>query len=190
MSPLPLGILASSGAAALPAYELIETINISTGTMSVSFTGLAAQASKYRHLQVRFNGRTGASGTATVMQLRFNGGQSSYHRYRIAGDGSSFSSNFDGSNQSALGMGFIGGASVGGLYGVGITDILDAFSTTKFKTIRTFSGVPASTNGSVGIHGGVWASTSAISSIDLISPTPGEFLFVAGSRVSLYGIRG
>lgn len=172
------------------AFDLLESTDITSNTLSFSFTGLSSYASTYRHLQLRFIGRTGASGTTTVAQIRFNNSQTGYTRLRISGDGGSFSSNFDGTGQSQAGLGFIGGATVGSLFGVGITDILDAFSTTKNKTFRTLSGVPAATNGAIGIHTGFWSSTAAISSIDLIAPTPGEFLFVPGSRVSLYGIKG
>lgn len=188
MSPIPLGILAASGAQELPAYVLIQSVLIDSNTSSITFSGLSSLASTYKHLHIRYALRTGASGTTQTALMRFNSVDTGYARHRLTGDGSSVTSNNDGNNQSQTALGFIAGAGTGGTYGGGVVDILDAFSTTKLKTVRTISGV-AATNGSVGIHSGIWMNTSAITSINLLTPVPGEFLAVAGSRVSLYGVR-
>lgn len=190
MSPIPLGIFAVSGAAAEPALELIETVDVTSNLFDLSFSGLSVASTKYRHLQIRYIGRTGASGTTLTGLLRFNNDSSGiYARHRLLGDGGSVSANADGINQTQSGFGLLGGASVGGLFGVGIIDIYDAFATNKTKMFRTFTGVPASTNGSVGILTGMWQSTAAITSINLRQPVPGEVLFQPGSRISLYGVR-
>jgi hypothetical protein len=67
-----------------------------------------------------------------------------------------------------------------------VTDILDSFSTSKNKTIRTFYGHSANEH-SVGLVSGSWRNTSSVSSITVI-PFQGT-AFVTGSRFSIYGIR-
>lgn len=188
--PIPLGILAIAGAGGggIAAYDLLTSTFIESNTSSITFSGLSTYSGTYKHLQIRYALRTGASGTSPTALLRFNSSSTGYARHRLTADGASISSNTDGTSQSQMSLGFIAGASTGGTYAGGIVDILDPFSTVKKKTVLTFSGV-AATNGAVGFHSGLWDSYAAVTSIDLITPTPGEFLAVAGSRVSLYGIR-
>jgi len=67
-----------------------------------------------------------------------------------------------------------------------VLDILDAYSTTKNKTIRSLSGMTGGAN-NLQLYSGLWNNTAAISSLNIF---PGATNFVAGSRFSLYGIRG
>ena len=54
MTPLPLGILALAGVTGGgPAYELLESTTLSSGASSVTFSGLSAYATDYKHLQIR-----------------------------------------------------------------------------------------------------------------------------------------
>jgi hypothetical protein len=191
MSGVLGGLLGSYSVAPVVAFELIETIEISSSVFSLNITGLGTHASKYRHLQIRYACRTGASGTSPVNFMRLNGSSSSYSRHRLTGDGASVSSNTDGTNQSQMTFGHVSGAATSSLYGVGVIDILDAYSTVKRKVVRTFSSVGVSTNGSIGYHTGMWeGGYSALSSIEILPPTPGEFALITGSRISIYGLRG
>jgi hypothetical protein len=70
-------------------------------------------------------------------------------------------------------------------YGAYITDILDFGSTTKNKTIKSLGGY-ASTGPYIMIRSGAYLSTSAVTSITIT----GAGGFLAGSRFSLYGIKG
>jgi hypothetical protein len=77
------------------------------------------------------------------------------------------------------------------VFGAGVVDILDAFSTTKNKTVRAFSGNYTAANNLgdrqiVHLASGVYLSTTAINSLTLYAANN----LVAGSRFSLYGIRG
>lgn len=186
-----LGGLIGSTVVASTELELITTTTVSgSSVLEITLSNLSAQASKFKHLQLRYIMRTGATGTALTAMLRFNGVTGVYARHGLLGDGASVGVSFPGANQTNGTFGLVGGASVANLFGVGVIDILDAFSTSKTKVIRTMSGVPATTNGNVGLQSTMTTSTSAIDSITIIAPTAGEMVAVPGSRVSLYGIRG
>jgi hypothetical protein len=70
-----------------------------------------------------------------------------------------------------------------------VIDILDAFSTSKYKTVRSFWGADAntaSTNWRIGVNSGVWRSTSAITSLTIIFPANP---YSADNSFALYGIK-
>jgi hypothetical protein len=71
-------------------------------------------------------------------------------------------------------------------FSAGVVDVLDAFSSTKNKTSRNFGGYAGNSN-NVSIYSGVWLSTASVTSMEISSAANN---FVAGSRFSLYGIRG
>jgi hypothetical protein len=68
-----------------------------------------------------------------------------------------------------------------------VIDILDPFSTTKFKTVRSLSGFAASSN-FIGLGSGLWRDTASTTSLTLLSVSGTSLL--TGSRFSLYGIKG
>jgi hypothetical protein len=75
------------------------------------------------------------------------------------------------------------------IFGVTILDILDYANTNKYKTTRNLAGVDSNdTNGKISFESGSWRSTSAVSTITLISGTGSDFLQY--SSFALYGIKG
>ena len=81
-------------------------------------------------------------------------------------------------------------------FGESIIDIIDYASTTKNKTIRTFSGwdgnaAGAGNDGVVALHSSLatGTGTTAVSSISMYCYASGEN-FLAGSTFALYGIKG
>jgi hypothetical protein len=121
--------------------------------------------------------------------MRANGDSSSnYSIHSMYGDGSSVVTG-GGVNETSIWLGAYvpGSTAPSGQYSSHVLDLLDPFDTTKFKTVRTFSGgiVQTAENG-VNLASSCWRSTSAISSLRLYSIGN----LVAGTRVSLYGIRG
>ena len=76
-------------------------------------------------------------------------------------------------------------AATASAFGGGVVDILDPYSTTKNKTIRGLGGL-AATN--IALRSGSWASTDSVTSITCLPFSGGNW--VAGSRFSLYGIKG
>jgi hypothetical protein len=81
---------------------------------------------------------------------------------------------------------FVGNSNTANIFGAAVVDILDPFSTTKNTTVRTLLGQTSSTN-RVALSSGAFYSTAAITSVTLFPETES---ILAGSRFSLYGIRG
>ena len=173
----------SSGAGGAAAYELISTSLISTNTPSVTFN-VSSLSSTYKHLQVRVVARS-ASGNANV-HMRFNSDSGSNYTYhQLYGTGSSVGSAADLAQNRIPAISNLPPSTTE--FSPGIADILDPFSTTKNKTVRSFQGA-ANTGGITGvsIHSGAWYNTAALTSMLVF----GDYDFAPGSRISLYGIRG
>jgi hypothetical protein len=186
---IPFGVLSAAGAGGVAGdYELIATELVGADTPSITFSSLATYSSTYKHLQIRTASRNSRTGFSTgVVSLRFNGDTSSSYTYHeLFGNGSSVSSYADGSQTSIRGAFFVAGASTAAnAFGGGVLDILDPFSTTKNTTTRSLSGVA---DAAVALTSGAFFKTDAITSITLLGI--GGTNLVAGSRFSLYGIRG
>jgi hypothetical protein len=167
-------------------YELISTTVLGSTTSSVSFSSIPAG---YKHLQIRYTVRH-ADSTAGVPDLlmRFNGDSASNYSYHgLYGAGSSVAS-FGGATQAQMIVGQVPkNSETSTAFHVGVVDILDAFSTTNYKTVRSLHGRAQTTN-FVALYSGNYRSTSAISSITLL-PDAGSG-FITNSRFSLYGVRG
>jgi hypothetical protein len=167
-------------------YELITTSVLTSSQPSVTFSNLGIYASSYKHLQLRGVARVTASTTIRGQDIRFNGDSgSNYSGHLIISDGAVYAGG--GANGSNAGAFYINGASnPSGAYGAGVVDILDAFSATKFKTVRYIGGQVGYSIMSLGSS--AWRNTDAITSIQ-IYPQNSES-YAAGSRFSLYGIKG
>jgi hypothetical protein len=192
MLGFPLGILSAAGAAVgfESDYELIETAIVSgTATSSVTFSSLATYASTYKHLQIRHLTRNSTTGNEAI-QIRFNGVSSAVYSWHSLYNnqsgglltGSAFNAtnitSYPGANSDAPANVFM----------PAVIDILDAFSTTKNKTTRQLAGARFGASAQeVSLYSGCFQSTASTTSLSL---TTQGGVFVAGSRFSLYGIRG
>lgn len=195
MSPIPLGILAASGAAgAVSSYELIESNILASNSATVTFSSLDTIAADYKHLQIRAVARSNRADFQDGFAVRLNGVTSSvyasHYLYRDNISGGAFavtsanrisrSSTFDmyAANETA------------GRFGVAVFDILDFASASKTTTLRYFSGAGAGTQiQSVNFASGFNPNdTTALTSITFLSHSGSDL--VTGSRFSLYGIRG
>jgi hypothetical protein len=182
---LVAGITGSGGAVA-SSYESIAT---ATGTGSSGTITFSSIPSTFKHLQIRgiFNDSLGYS----TLRIQMNGDTgSNYSWHRLFGEPSSSASAQaqGGATQTAIIPGTNGGPTGNTEMGAIIADFLDYGSTTKNKTVRTFSGVASATSAYnyVAVSSGLWMSTSAITSISL---------FVSGANwrtnttFALYGIK-
>lgn len=189
--PLIMGILASAGAAAPPvaagAYDLLETQTLGTAAASVTFTGLGSY-SDYKHLQIRAVGRTDRNVASDNLLLRFNSDTgSNYARHQLEGNGSSVTSGAE-TSQTAIKTGrFSDQTAAANAFGAMVTDILDFSSSSKNTTVRTLTGADSGFD-TIVLNSGFWNNTAAVTAITLL-PQLGTNL-VAGSRFSLYGIKG
>jgi hypothetical protein len=186
---IPLGILAGSGAGAASDYQLIATANPS-GVSSFDFGNLGALSSTYRHLEIRYTARANPPTTTTALDLRFNANTTGYARHEFFGSFTTAGHSVS-INQNRANIGLITGANAqANVFAAGVIAILDPYSTTKNKTIRTLIGNPNIESGSrVGLSSGLWANTASVTSITLALQNV-DTLFVSGSRFSLYGIKG
>jgi hypothetical protein len=186
---IPFGILSAAGAGVEGDFELIESEILGSAASSVTFSNLGTYSSTYKHLQLRATVRSDRSGlTLDFGKITFNGDSSSvYTTHQLYGDGSTVQS-FAGINQAWTNFVRTTGATApANAFGAGVVDILDAYSTTKFKTIRNLGGVGAS-GGEINLASGLWRSTNSITSMTIA--VGGGTNWLTGSRFSLYGIRG
>jgi hypothetical protein len=170
---IPFGTLAASGGVA-GTFELISTEILGSSQSGVTFSSLGSYSSTYRHLQIR---AVTIGGSTDSLRLRLNGDTgSNYGQRQLGSSGPSVFYNGD-VNSTSIYTGMTNTA-----YGCpSITDILDAFSTTKNKTVRTFTGL----SDYVFLRSGHYRSSSSVTSVTVYSETN----LAAGSRISLYGIR-
>jgi hypothetical protein len=185
MGLIPLGILSSAGGS-LGAYELIQSTILGSSTSSVVFSGLDSYAGIYKHLQVRLVGRNSNAATSSSINIRFNSDAgANYALHAIYGNGSSvLSFGVTGRNEGYVAE--VTGASIGAnIFGAAVIDILDTYSTSKNKTIRSLNGATSYNN--IALFSGLWLNTAALTSITLLAQSGANF--VTGSRFSLYGIR-
>ena len=190
---IPLGFLASSGGVAGD-FVLLETQVLGSAEANVTFSGLSAYASDYKHLQVRVAARSSATGHVIGLRLRLGTTSidegANYSNHQLYGlNGSVGSGGF--ANTSFMFASAIAGASApASAFGAVLIDLLDPFETTKNKTSRALGGYAGSSSTDqafIGLESGSWRNTSAVGQLRLILASGN---FVENSRFSLYGIRG
>jgi hypothetical protein len=179
---IPLGFLAGSGAGFDSSYELIESVTLGSSQGSIVFSNLGTYSSTYKHLQIRYAAKQSNS-TSVGIYGRFNADTAgNYSWHYLAGNGSSVSSSALTSTTSML-VGSAFGTGTANAFGGGVIDILDSYSTTKNKTVRSLEGRATEW---VALESGSWRNTASITSITLF---PDVYTFSTGSRFSIYGIR-
>jgi len=189
MSLVLLGILNSQAAAAgaAGAYDLLETQVLTSNSASVTFTGLGSYTD-YKHLQIRAVAQANTSGT-NILNLNVNLNSDTgfnYAVHRIYGGSSTVQSAANTSRDSLIVWRACTRNADG--YAPSVTDILDFSNTNKYTTIRGIAGGYASSEKTVALSSGVWMNTSAVTSISFTNN--GAVDLTAGSRFSLYGIKG
>jgi len=166
-------------------FESIATVTVgSGGASSVTFSDIP---STYQHLQVRAITRFDTPDTGTY-NMRFNGtGEAStdYRSHRLTGTGASVAA-------AAWAQGkhiYLGtfGAGASSIFGATIIDVLDYASTSKYKTVRCFSGCDVNGSGGlVQLQSGLYMSTSAVTSILLNEPSVS---WQQHSTFALFGVK-
>ena len=176
---------AGGGAAFASDYELIETQILGTATPSITFSSLSTYSSTYKHLQIRAAvGHTNA-GSGNALYFRLNGDTgTNYSYHEMGGNGSSVYSTGAANTNSPLAVALRQPLS-NTAFGGGVIDFLDAYSTTKNKTVRSLNGAQ-STDSIIILSSGVRLNTEAISSITLFVPSGN---ISVNSRFSIYGIK-
>jgi hypothetical protein len=162
-------------------YELIETAILASATPSVTFSNLDTYSSTYKHLQIRAVAKTDAGGNNNG-GLRLNGDTGSNYAWHqlvavptsVVGDNQT--------SQTSMQLFYLSNTE----YGSSVIDLLDAYSTTKNKTLRYLQG---NTN-RVSLGSGLFMSTASTTSVTLLANRSGSGNYEIGSRFSIYGIKG
>jgi hypothetical protein len=186
-----LGIFSAAGAGgvvSLSDYELIETRTVGTATSSVVFSSLDTYASTYKHLQIRYVARSTRTEVNDGIQIRVNGNNgSNYSRHNLAAGGGAVSSTAGVSVTSTISLPIPANSATGSAFGAGVIDILDAYSTTKNKTLRGFGGISSSFT-EIAFQSGLFMNTAAITSLTFESTTSNNI--AVNTRFSIYGVKG
>jgi hypothetical protein len=183
---IPFGVLSAAAFAPVAGgdYELIESAILTSNESSVTFSNLGDYSSTYKHLQIRATVRTDRAGAADGGIIRFNGDSgANYAHHVLAGSGSSVSSFASTSATEMVSLGGVGNTATANAFSAAVVDILDAYSTTKNKTVRSLHGVT-----SINLGSGVRLNTASLTSIELRPQLGTNFL--TSSRFSIYGVRG
>lgn len=187
MSPLPLGILAASGAAPESAYALIQTQVLSTQTSAIEFSSIPQT---YRHLQIRVSVATNNSGNYSDVYMSINNiNTTNYHNHRLLGTGSAVFSSNNTPTQYPVGA-KAASIDITNAWNGAIIDIYDYTSSTKTKVYKSLHGNVSGSAGSgpiIELSTALLTNTPAVTRVALYLFT-GSFL--VGSRFSLYGIKG
>ena len=192
MSLVPFGFWAASGAGGgAGAYDLLETVTLTSSASSVTFSGLGSY-SDYAHLQVRAVGQSTVTGNGVVnVMARINSDTGSNYAlhdlYCFNNQYNSFvTSTGYGSQTKMIARNVLTSSSSSYQVGCFIMDFLDFSSTSKTKTMRVLGGATQSGQSTVILSSGLWNDTAAVTTILIYVASN----FAAGSRFSIYGIRG
>jgi len=164
----------------------IATSGVLTGsTNSVTFSSIPSQ---YKHLQIRAYSRlTGASSQQSLLIYLNNDSASNYASHRMFTTGSAGASQGFADQGFVIASGIPAGNDLANTFAATIIDIDDANNTSRFKTMKIFSGSSCNTGASeVHMQSGHWRSNSAVTSILIASGTGN---FAQYSQIDLYGIQ-
>ena len=168
-------------------YESIATVSVgSGGSGTITFSSIP---STFKHLQIRGISR---SNNATIANnsigIRLNSDTASnYNSHFLLGDGSSVSGYTFGTDSYMYLPTGGGGGATASVFGAFVIDILDYTNASKYKTLRSLSGVDNNGDGNLRLASGLWMTTNAITTI-LIDGRGDTFLQY--SSFALYGIKG
>lgn len=155
-------------------YEPLATTSTTNATTTtVTFSGFS---SSFTDLVIVVAGTH--TTTLSPIGLRFNSDTgSNYSRTMLQGDGSSATSS-NSSNATIANIGLIGTSQTNTIF-----QIMNYANSTTYKTVLARANNSGST---IRANVGLWRSTSAITSIDLIV---GDNYYSSGVTFTLYGIK-
>lgn len=169
-------------------HSITTEIVGSGGASSVTFGSGGTLTQGYKHLQIRMVGRSNRSGsTGEYIKLTFNGDTSTSKYADIQLNNNAENSV---SNNGFIRLNrFASSTTETDVFGAVICNIYD-YTSTDFKKVITSHGgaIYDTTGGDTEVDGGIWDSTSAITSITLT--VGGGTQFNQHTKFALYGIKG
>jgi hypothetical protein len=163
----------------------LATVTLTSAASQVIFSGIP---NNYTHLQIRAIARSASTGGSMRMDLNSDSTGTNYSRHLLLGDGTSASgTGASGDSVTAAVGDFPLSSYTSSVFGGYIIDIVDAFSTTKNKTIRSYSGFDTNSVGFVQLRSSLWRSQTAITTIRFYEGSGSNF--AANTTFALYGIK-
>lgn len=162
--------------------DIVEIYDATLGAdaASVDITGIP---STYAHLMLVVYGRTTQATVESTLLLRFNGDTAGNYRHqRLEASGTSVAG-AQTDAATSIQLGHVPGASAtADFFGGGVAQILHYAGSADFKSLfsDTYNAATRSANG------GLWKSIAAINQITVL---PGGGNLLAGTRVTLYGLK-
>ena len=186
-----LGIVSSGVIQAAGAFESIASATGTGSSGTITFSSIPAT---YQHLQIRCLIRCDEAANAyRDLRIRLNGDTgTTYNAHLLYGDGTAVTATERATANTytyiTAGLdAYPRDLVTANVMGVAIIDIHDYASTSKNKTTRHFVGVDANGAGRVQLSSGLWRSTSAVTSVSIISEAGN---WTTASQFALYGIKG
>jgi len=173
-------------------FELLDSRVLSSSAANITFSNLNTLAAGYKHLQIRVLSRDtrAISGTNNVL-MRFNSDTGSNYRqlHIMKGDGSNGSTYAEAQSSSIIPFASPSANDTADAFTPAVIDLLDAFSSNKYTTSRTFRGtnVAAAYATQVVLASGLWMNTAALTEISF---EPISASFAAKTMIALYGVKG
>lgn len=173
-------------------FESIATVSGTGASATITFSNIP---STYQHLQIRGIARSAStSGNYESTSFRFNSDSgSNYSGHYLIGSGSNAESYAWTSQTSGFGAFTTTSNALSNAMAIFVVDILDYANSNKYKTVRTLNGFDNNGTGSssynqgiVGLSSSVWMSTSAITSVSVITNAN----WTTSTSFALYGIKG
>lgn len=173
------------------AWDSISTTTLSATQTTITFT----IPQTYGHLRFHILAKTTDTVSSVVdnLSMNFNSdtGANYTRQYIVANDKGGTPSVGSTTGNTAAFCGTVprSHTNLANQFGVSLIDIFDYQLTSKFKTWKSFQtfdvnlGNPAS----IGMQGGAWANTAAITSVSFTAPNGN---FAIGSVFALYGLKG
>jgi hypothetical protein len=171
-------------------FDSLATVTVPSGGLtSITFADIP---NTYKHLQIRIMARSDSgTGGLDFIRAKFNGDATSgnYYGHYLYGSGASTSAAAVAGATSGLPICEVANnTNTANAYAVGIADILDYANTSKNKTTRSLTGGDFNdSSGGILSISGLYMSTNAITSIELVSASGTGF--IQYSDFALYGVR-
>jgi hypothetical protein len=157
----------------------IATTTLGAGADSINFTSIS---SAYTDLRLVFTGKSQPTNTRFPV-IRFNSDTGyTYYDVLLSGNGSTANTNYNG-----LDYFYISESGMSDTNPVLYTVDIFSYAGSTLKSILVTSSEERSGSTSVTYRIGLWNSTSAITSINLLGAS-GVGIFATGSTATLYGI--
>lgn len=180
----PLVVEGVDSAAYEPTQLIAETV-LGSDTATISFTSIPAT---FRHLVVVLEGRASPSQTSVGIGLRFNADTgNNYDRQTLQAVGTGVTAT-QTTGGSFIQIGLLSAATATANASGSIRVMIPSYRQTTFHKTMFSEGAAQASSIATQRNAGRWASTAAITQIDLLIPTGGNFL--TGTVAGLYGLQG